>query len=140
MKAPVVICDIDGTVATHGSDRGHYEYEKVGGDRPNQNVIEVVKALSGWHTIIFVTGRMEHSREITKAWLSTYLGSWTEDCSLYMRPDGDHRQDTIVKREIYNNHIVADNEVLCAIDDRNQVVSMWRDLGILCLQVADGDF
>jgi hypothetical protein len=27
-----------------------------------------------------------------------------------------------------------------AFDDRNSVVKMWRDLGIPCAQVADGDF
>ena len=26
------------------------------------------------------------------------------------------------------------------LDDRNQVVEMWRSLGLTCLQVADGDF
>jgi len=140
MTQRIVICDIDGTVAIHGSERGHYEYEKVGGDRPNSNIIEIVKALSIHNEIIFVSGRMEHCRYITIEWLVTYLGGWTRNCQLYMRPDGDHRQDTIVKREIYDKHIVSEYEVLCAIDDRNQVVNMWRSLGILCLQVADGDF
>ena len=26
------------------------------------------------------------------------------------------------------------------LDDRKQVVDMWRSLGLTCLQVADGDF
>jgi len=30
--------------------------------------------------------------------------------------------------------------VLCALDDRQQVVDMWRERGIRCLQVAKGDF
>jgi hypothetical protein len=29
--------------------------------------------------------------------------------------------------------------VLC-LDDRNSVVKLWRDLGLTCLQVAEGDF
>ena len=30
--------------------------------------------------------------------------------------------------------------VLFVLDDRNQVVDMWRDIGLTCLQVADGNF
>jgi hypothetical protein len=26
------------------------------------------------------------------------------------------------------------------LDDRNQVVDMWRSIGLICLQVAEGDF
>jgi hypothetical protein len=30
--------------------------------------------------------------------------------------------------------------VIAVFDDRNQVVRMWRDLGLTVFQVADGNF
>ena len=70
---------------------------------------------------------------------------WLEDkeveyVALFMRPEGDHRKDNIVKEEIFNNHIRNKYNVIFVLDDRNQVVEMWRSLGLKCLQVADGDF
>jgi len=32
------------------------------------------------------------------------------------------------------------DDVLCVFDDRDKVVKMWRDNGISCLQVAEGNF
>jgi hypothetical protein len=29
---------------------------------------------------------------------------------------------------------------MCTFDDRDKVVKMWRDNGIICFQVAPGDF
>ena len=29
---------------------------------------------------------------------------------------------------------------LFAVEDRNSVVKMWRDLGLTCMQVAEGNF
>ena len=57
-----------------------------------------------------------------------------------MRKKGDHRKDSIVKKELYEEHIKNRYEVLCVFDDRNQVVDMWREEGLLCCQVYYGDF
>ena len=57
-----------------------------------------------------------------------------------MRKDGDYRPDTVVKKEIYEREIKDKYEVLFAIDDRTQVVKTWRELGLTCLQCANGDF
>lgn len=57
-----------------------------------------------------------------------------------MRPEGDIRKDSIVKREIFENYIRDYYNIQFVLDDRNQVVEMWRSLGLKCLQVAEGDF
>jgi hypothetical protein len=57
-----------------------------------------------------------------------------------MREAGDKRADDIVKAEIFFRDIAPRWNVKAAIDDRNRVVAMWRSLGLLCLQVAEGDF
>ena len=57
-----------------------------------------------------------------------------------MRPEGDTRKDAILKREIYEREIRNRYNVAYVLDDRDQTVRVWRDLGLTCLQVADGDF
>jgi hypothetical protein len=57
-----------------------------------------------------------------------------------MRKYGDYRKDYVVKREIYEQLIAPDYDILCVLDDRNSVVDMWREIGLTCLQVAPGDF
>ncbi len=136
-----VICDVDGTVALRG-DRGPYDYSTVHLDLPNKPIIEVVHRLVGDHReIIFVSGREDSWYDQTCAWLQKHLGiCFSEAVTLYMRKTGDNRKDAIVKREIYETHIKDKYQVDYVLDDRNQVVEMWRSLGLTCLQVADGDF
>jgi hypothetical protein len=57
-----------------------------------------------------------------------------------MRAAGDSRRDSIVKREIFDDRIRQVWHVKGVLDDRDQVVRMWRDLGLTCVQVAPGDF
>ena len=61
-----------------------------------------------------------------------------------MRITGDGRNDTIVKKELYEENIKGNYEILFVLDDRNSekypVVGMWRELGLTCFQVADGNF
>jgi hypothetical protein len=87
--------------------------------------------------IILVSGRMEKNREVTETWLIKNLIHHT---ALFMRPTDDIRNDTIVKQEIYEREIKGKYNVLFVLDDRDRVVRMWRDQGLKCLQVAEGDF
>lgn len=57
-----------------------------------------------------------------------------------MRPAGDQRDDRIVKEEIYRREIEGKYNVRFILDDRDKVVRRWRELGLPCFQVADGDF
>ena len=58
---------------------------------------------------------------------------------LLMRAAGDNRKDTIVKRELYMNHIQGRYRVFCVLDDRPSVVRMWRaELGLTVFAVAPG--
>ncbi|GGM15372.1 hypothetical protein GCM10012279_36880 [Micromonospora yangpuensis] len=60
---------------------------------------------------------------------------------LHMRTEKDNRKDSIIKAELYRTHVQGQHEVAFVIDDRDQVVRMWRhELGLACLQVAEGDF
>ena len=58
-----------------------------------------------------------------------------------MRKTEDVRKDAIVKKEFFDTHIRDKYFVKYVLDDRNQVVDMWRlELGLACLQVNYGDF
>lgn len=87
--------------------------------------------------LYFVTGRMEKHRDLTVRWL--IANRIFNNAKLYMRADDDFRSDEIVKEEILHKHIGVEN-VFCVFDDRKRVVDMWRRNGLMCLQVAEGDF
>jgi predicted kinase len=134
----VVIVDIDGTLAKM-KDRSPYEWHRVGEDDPVQAVISAVRAayLVG-NEIIFLSGRDGSCRKETAGWLLQYLP--TVNGALYMRAEGDQRRDDIVKYELFNKHIRNRYHVSYVLDDRDQVVAMWRKLGLPCFQVNYGDF
>jgi hypothetical protein len=57
-----------------------------------------------------------------------------------MRSDKDRRADDIVKRELLARMRADQFNPALAIDDRRRVVDMWRAEGLVCAQVAEGDF
>ena len=87
--------------------------------------------------IIIVTGRKDDCKAETLKWLSD--NSVPHDL-VFMRKSDDNRPDYIVKREIYEEYIKGKYNVKFVLDDRSQVVREWRELGLKCLQVAEGAF
>jgi hypothetical protein len=84
-----------------------------------------------------MSGREDICKDLTETWLKTH-GLFVGP--LFMRKTGDRRKDNIVKRELFDSYIKDKYYVEFVLDDRSQVVAMWRDLGLTCLQVAPGDF
>lgn len=136
---PALIVDIDGTVAKMNG-RSPYDYTKVSEDLPNEPVIGIVKLYYELgYEILFTSGRPDSCREDTVKWIKENINlGW--DYRLLMRNAGDHRKDSVVKRELFDRHIRENFRVEFVLDDRNQVVEMWRSLGLTCLQVAEGNF
>lgn len=148
MTKPTILVDIDGTLADIAHRRTCLEEEppnwaafndKMGDDTPNAPVVALYKTLwdSGKYDIILVSGRGEAHRKLTQTWLS-----WNEIPfdRLLMRPAKDNRADYIIKEEILEKLRAEGKDILFTIDDRDQVVEMWRKNGITCLQCAEGDF
>ena len=144
-KPKAVIFDVDGTLAKMNG-RGPYDLEKCDTDIINPMVVELSKmyALMGYQ-IVVVSGRESGTEEDpTKYYRMTR--KWVEDIAgvpLVMqcqREQGDTRKDDVVKEEIFWKHIAPHFDVKLAIDDRTQVVEMWRRIGVECWQVASGDF
>jgi predicted kinase len=133
-----IIVDIDGTVAKMDG-RGAFDWDRVGEDKPNSPIIDIVQRFATTHTIIFMSGRDSVCREQTLVWLKDNVR--LTHFHLFMRPEGDNRKDSIVKRELFDTNVRDKFHIDFVLDDRNQVVDMWRnDLGLMCLQVDWGDF
>lgn len=131
-----IICDLDGTLAIIG-DRSPYDGSMVHLDLVNKVVKDILDRYRSTHEILLVSGRSNDFAEQTREWL---LNNGINFNALIMRKSGDNRRDAIVKKEIFDLFIKDQRYIEFVIDDRNQVVEMWRDLGLQCLQVADGDF
>lgn len=142
IKPKAIIVDIDGTVALMNG-RGPFEWDRVHEDIPNRPVVNIINALQeamkDYASVLFVSGRDETCRMATLAWLKVHMAN-EAPWSLFMRPRSDFRKDAVVKEEIYREKIEPHFDVIAVFDDRNQVVDMWRSLGLTCLQVAPGDF
>ena len=56
------------------------------------------------------------------------------------RPGYD--QQTVLRRavELFNRHVKGRFDVRGVVDDREQVVRMWREKGLTVAQVAEGKF
>lgn len=137
VKPDAIICDIDGTLA-HRKDRSPYDYSRVREDDVDVDIRDLIYVhyIAGT-TIILLSGREDSCEEDTQQWLQDNLVPHHE---LFMRDSGDYRKDSIVKRELFDQHIRDNYRVRFVLDDRDQVVQMWRDLGLKCFQVAEGAF
>ena len=152
----IIVCDLDGTLANCEHRVHHVQkvdgiglkkkpdweafYAGVKDDTVNGAVYSVLDRFNAYGTprmgLIFCSGRPERCRADTTEWL---LQHHFYDYELLMRKDGDFRADHIVKQEILDNHINKE-KVLFVMDDRQQVVDMWRRNGLMCFQVAAGNF
>ena len=138
MKRIAIIVDIDGTVAHNDGHRGPYDWTKIGEDKPIAGVIKFIKFMYKTNIeIIYVSGRMDICSDGTCAWIEKHVGSVQ---NIFMRKTDDYRPDDVVKEEIYRDYIEPYYDVIGVFDDRTKVVRKWRELGLTCFQVADGDF
>jgi predicted kinase len=140
-KTPCIIVDMDGTLSKMNG-RNAYDFSKVLDDKLNNNLKNILHSLKEYFKIlsvklIVVSGRDDSCMEDTKLWLTS---NNVEFDDIFMRKTGDTRKDSVVKEEIYNNNIKGKYKVLAVFDDRDQVVEMWRRVGLFTLQVAEGDF
>ena len=119
-------------------------------DLPNWPVIQTILAhFKEGREIIFCSGREDKYRPETIRFIEKYcqLPAFITDgpmkpigYQLHMRKTDDFRKDAIIKEEIYSEHIEGKYNVLCVLDDRDQVVQFWREHGLTCFQVAPGNF
>lgn len=133
-----ILVDIDGTLA-HMEGRSPYDptlYHTDSFDGVVASVAEAYAQATGcW--VIIMSGRDEAYNVETRQWL---VDNGFDYDHLYMRREGDTRNDAIVKNELFEQHIAGNYNVDFILDDRDRVVKMWRAKGLKVLQVADGNF
>lgn len=138
-----IIVDIDGTLAKM-EGRSPYDYTRVMEDSLHEDVdfvinnfLDGVEKNTGVRpAYIIVSGRKDDCKKETEEWLMSFGIPYSQ---LHMRKSNDIRKDSQVKYEILFD-LAKEFNILAAFDDRNQVVAMWRQAGLRCFQVADGDF
>lgn len=136
-KPPAIIVDIDGTLADMGDGRKPYDWQKVGQDKVKESVALVVDAFyDSGYDIIIMSGRDGSCKEITEEWLRDNYIKYDQ---FLIRTAGDQRKDYVVKKELFDS-IKNEYNIVLAIDDRDQVVNLWRSMGIECWQVGYGKF
>ena len=133
-----IICDLDGTLALLNG-RDPYVADRCGEDLLNEPVANVLKQYKSLgYSVLLLSGRYATYRKTTVDWLGRHGIAFDV---LIMRAADDQRKDSIVKREFFEQHIQGKYYIEFILDDRNQVVNMWRDeLRLPCLQVYYGDF
>ena len=151
-KPRAIICDLDGTLYDSrerqarcfppGEKRDFDRWNREAlTDAPNLWCAELVHAMRSIGAFpIFVSGRDAAYENDTALWLKEFLNLNREDYLLYMRPTGDYRRDTDLKQQIYEQQIRDNWDVRFCIDDRRCVVDRWREMGLVCLQCAEGNY
>lgn len=142
-KEKFIICDIDGTLSdcshrrhwVEGPGKKNFEkfYSECFADPVHWDIANLI--IGQVNPVIYCSGRPEKWRKVTLDWL-THHGMPKGE--LLMRKDGDNREDYIIKEEL--TAFLTPADVWFILDDRDQVVRMWRGRGFRCLQVADGNF
>ena len=168
MNKNTVIFDLDGTIADIEIRRkksikpnGKMDWDiffhpdNIQYDKPIPAIVNLIQTYEDKaYKIVIFSGRNDRSWKETKDWLKTH--NIPHDL-LVMRPDkfksksspvadgnpatGDMRfmPDEILKKKMLDEFVDID-DVLFVVDDRQKVVDMWRDLGLVVLQPAPGNF
>lgn len=151
METLTVIFDLDGTLALiekrrqlATKDNSKLDWNtfflpaNIGLDEPNVPVIKTFQAMkdAGFNVGIF-SGRNSISKKETESWLAE---NGIRPDFLYMRPQDSFMKDDILKKKWLDQLLLDGKNVMCAFDDRDKVVKMWRDNGISCFQVNYGNF
>jgi FMN phosphatase YigB (HAD superfamily) len=107
-------------------------------DTPIEAVLNVFHAIRERADAWIWSGRMDTVEEQTVTWLWKHGVIWA---NLKMRPAGDYTPDDQLKESWLHALSPKDRARLVMVfDDRQRVVDMWRRNGIVCAQVAPGDF
>lgn len=153
-REPALIFDLDGTMANIDARMHFLEgkvadseetqkkdwkkfFEHIPTDKVNNWCAELLWKFEDSHTIVFCSGRPDNYKKSTEEWLKNNNLSYN---NLFMRRRGDYRKDEIVKQIILDFELLPRYDILFVVDDRRQVVDMWRRNDIVCLHCAEGNY
>lgn len=138
-----VIFDLDGTLANHRHRLHHMNkkpkdwkafFEAMGEDKVHDYVALLYQMVATCRiTPIVTTGRPSNYMFKTVDWFRDVAK--LQLYKMLMRPEGDEREDHILKKEMLNALRADGFKILWAVDDRPSVVKMWRENDVPCFQV-----
>lgn len=148
MRVPAVLFDRDGTLAScplRPGDRSNGAWAQFNAalpfDVPVPEVEALLRSIRPGVARIMVSGRAEGDwpgdRRRRFAMIDWIVKHQLPIDDLYMRSGGDKRRDSLIKEEILVRDILPHYDVRFAIDDRPQVIEVWRAYDIPVLQVVD---
>ena len=131
---PLAIVDIDGVIADV-RHRVHYVEQKpkdwkrffaaAVDDDPHAEGLAVVAKLAEDHEVVFLTGRPEHLRDDTRAWLARH---GLDVHRLFMRPEGNRGPSAAFKvRQL--QRLAGRRPVAIVVDDDPVVIAAMREAG-----------
>ena len=133
-----IICDLDGTLALM-RNRSPFDASHCDEDDLNEPVAKLLQTFyANSYQILLLSGREDRFYEPTVRFLEKHNILYHH---LWMRKTKDFRKDAIIKKEIFEAEIAGKYFIDFVLDDRNQVVEMWRkELRLPCFQVNYGNF
>lgn len=143
-----IIVDLDGTLS-HPNGRGWFDYKDIIFDLVDKEVAGTLFLYKErGFKILIVTARENktfdgpiynciNTLELTEQWLKENKIPYDE---IFIREEFDIRKDNEVKLDLFNQKIRNNFNVQLVLDDRNLVVELWRNLGIKCYQVQNGEY
>lgn len=148
MKKEIVICDIDGCLIDTAwifDKTGNMQidekwdfFNRNANNSDNKinfdlvNLIDKLKCFAGYK-IFFVTSRSDIIYRETLRMLKGLFSH--EDIQLLMRREGDTSESREVK-ELIINKLREEYRIICAIDDDPANCKMFKDNGILTMQIV----
>lgn len=135
-----IVFDLDGTLANI-DHRAYYVrqdkpdwdkfYSACDKDTPNLWCVEMMHSfMDQGFVILIVSARRDTEKSKTLAWLRYHSVKY--DDLIMLRKGNDNTEDKKLKREWLKSY--GKENILLVVDDRQKVVDMWREEGLVCLQ------
>lgn len=139
----VLVVDLDGTLAIKGN-RSPYDLSKVGIDTIDHKVSAFVTDLvhRQGKSLAVLTGRDELCYTDTVDWLHKYTVFDIDKDYIFMRPTKNNKSDWLVKGRMILDYLENNpqDSIYMILDDRQQVVNVWSNMGFNVWQVNQHNF
>jgi len=140
-KTRALIVDLDGTLAIFEGVRNGLDFSDVTKDKVNEVVKEVLimyKKYDKKRKIIVISGRPNNKNVYQQSlfWLKKNKIPFDE---LFL-VDREGLPDAENKKFFYQTKIKDKYQIDFVLEDRNSVVKMWREIGLVCFQVAETNY
>jgi len=140
-KTRALIVDLDGTLAIFEGVRNGLDFSDVTKDKVNEVVKEVLmmyKKYDKKRKIIVISGRPNNKNVYQQSlfWLKKNKIPFDK---LFL-VDREGLPDAENKKFFYQTKIKDKYQIDFVLEDRNSVVKMWREIGLVCFQVAETNY